>query len=73
MHFDQWIARRDPEIMGGELCFSGTRVPVAALFDYLSAGRTVEFFLEGYPTVSPEQVKGILAAYGTEAREPLTA
>lgn len=59
--------------MSGELCFTGTRVPVAALFDCLRAGRSVEFFLDGYPTVRPEQVKGILAAYGTEAREPLTA
>lgn len=26
---------RDPEIMSGTLCFTGTRVPVQNLFDYL--------------------------------------
>jgi len=36
----------DPEILSGTPCFSGTRVPVKSLIDYLAHGRSVEYFLE---------------------------
>jgi uncharacterized protein (DUF433 family) len=42
----------DPDIMGGVPVFTGTRVPVSYMFDYLKAGETVEVFLDHYPTVS---------------------
>ena len=42
----------DPEIMSGEPCFAGTRVPVRALLDYIEGDETLEAFLEQYPTVS---------------------
>ena len=41
----------DPEIMSGEACFAGTRVPVRALLDYIEGGETLDEFLEQYPTV----------------------
>jgi len=44
----------DPEIMHGQPVFSGTRVPVQTLFDYIEAGDPLEEFLEGFPTVSRE-------------------
>jgi uncharacterized protein (DUF433 family) len=44
---------RNPEILGGEPVFRGTRVPYQALLDYLEGGRhTLEDFLEDFPTVS---------------------
>ena len=48
------------EILGGLLVFTGTRVPVRNLFDYLVAGNTIKDFLEDFPTVSFEQVQYIL-------------
>ncbi len=49
------IIVRDPEIMWGEPCFRGTRVPFQALLDYLEGGRhTLDDFLEDFPTVSRE-------------------
>jgi uncharacterized protein (DUF433 family) len=42
----------DPEIMSGEPCFAGTRVPVRALLDYIEGGDTIDEFLEQYPTVT---------------------
>ena len=48
------------EIMGGTPVFSGTRVPVQTLFDYLEAGETIDDFLEGFPSVSRAQVIRIL-------------
>lgn len=44
------------EIMGGTPVFSGTRVPIQTLIDFLTAGDTIDDFLDGFPTVSREQV-----------------
>ena len=66
---ESWIAKRDPEIMGGELCFTGTRVPVETLFDYLDAGENIERFLKGFQTVSREQVSALLADSKAHALE----
>jgi len=38
--------------MHGTPVFKGTRVPLQNLFDYLEAGKSLEYFLEGFPTVS---------------------
>ncbi len=45
-----------PDVMGGTPVFAGTRVPVQTLLDYLKAGESIDDFLEGFPTVSKEQV-----------------
>jgi uncharacterized protein (DUF433 family) len=49
------VVHSDPEIMGGEPVFVGTRVPLYNLFDYLEAGDSLEVFLEQFPSVSREQ------------------
>jgi uncharacterized protein (DUF433 family) len=54
------IITRDPEVMGGTPVFRGTRVPVQTLLDYLEGGETIADFLEGFPSVSREQVVGFL-------------
>ena len=51
---------QDPEILGGEPVFAGTRVPVKSLFDHLEAGDSIEEFLEGFPSVKREQVIALL-------------
>jgi len=43
---------KDPEILGGEPVFRGTRVPFKVLIDYLEGGDTLGQFLEQYPSVS---------------------
>jgi uncharacterized protein (DUF433 family) len=45
---------KDPNILGGEPVFRGTRVPFKILIDYLEGGDTLDQFLEQYPTVSRE-------------------
>lgn len=50
----------DPEIMGGIPCFTGTRVPVQNLFDYLSGGYSLDQFLHQFPSVEREQVQAVL-------------
>ena len=50
----------NPNILGGTPVFAGTRVPVESLFDYLKRGRTLDYFLEQFPTVRREQVEQLL-------------
>ena len=46
--------------MGGTAVFAGTRVPVQTLLDYLEAGESIDDFLEGFPSVSRQQVVSFL-------------
>lgn len=46
--------------MSGTPVFCGTRVPVQTLLDYLEAGETIDDFLEGFPSVTREQVVAFL-------------
>ncbi len=54
------LVNRDPEIMSGTPCFSGTRVPVKTLFDYLEGASSLEDFLEDFPTVSRDHAVAVL-------------
>jgi uncharacterized protein (DUF433 family) len=47
--------------MSGTPAFCGTRVPVQTLIEYLEAGDSIDEFLEGFPTVTREQVIAFLA------------
>lgn len=49
-----------PNIQSGEPVFTGTRVPVKNLFQYLRGGDTVDEFLEQFPSVKREQVLELL-------------
>jgi len=51
----------NPEIMSGTPIFSGTRVPIQTLFDYLMDGCTLLEFLDNFPTVSQEATLKVLA------------
>lgn len=46
--------------LGGEPCFTGTRVPVRALIDYIEGGHPLAEFLEDFPTVSREHSVAVL-------------
>jgi len=48
------------KVQGGLPCFAGTRVPISSLFDHLRKGYTVDEFIADFPTVSKEQVEGLL-------------
>lgn len=54
------IVTSSKEVMGGTPVFAGTRVPIQTLIDYLTGGETIDDFLEGFPTVSREQVIAFL-------------
>jgi uncharacterized protein (DUF433 family) len=48
------------DVMGGTPVFTGTRVPVQTLLDYHEAGESINDFLQGFPSVSREQVINFL-------------
>ena len=50
----------DPETLGGEPVFAGTRVPFRNLIDCLEAGDSIDLFLYDFPTVSRDQVIAVL-------------
>ena len=54
------IVSRNPKVMNGALVFAGTRVPVEILIQHLTAGDSLNKFLEDFPTVSQEQVVAYL-------------
>ena len=62
------VISRDPEVMSGAICFTGTRVPVKNLFDYLEGASSLDDFLEDFPSISREKAVAVLEA----ARERLT-
>ncbi len=49
------VIQRSPEILSGTPVFTGTRVPVQTLIDYLEAGDRLDDFLDDFPTVTREQ------------------
>ncbi len=54
------IIRSSKDILGGEPVFSGTRVPVRTLIDYLEAGDRLDDFLDDYPTVTKQRAIEVL-------------
>ena len=54
------VVHSDPEILSGIAVFAGTRVPVRILFEFLSAGDSLDKFLDAYPSVSRDQAVAVL-------------
>ena len=50
----------NPEILGNQPVFKGTRVPVESLFDYLESGETLDIFLDNFPTVTRVQAMAVI-------------
>jgi uncharacterized protein (DUF433 family) len=50
----------NPERLGGVPVFTGTRVPVQTLLDYLEGGDPLPRFLEDFPSVSKEHAIAVL-------------
>ena len=59
----------NPRKLSGTPVFSGTRVPIKNLFDYLEEGDSLDVFLDDFPTVTREQV----IAFLEEAKDRILA
>ncbi|HEX9631821.1 MAG TPA: DUF433 domain-containing protein [Gemmatimonadales bacterium] len=58
-----------PARVGGEPCFTGSRVPVRTLIDYIEGGHQLGDFLADFPDVSREHAVAVLEL----ARQALVA
>ena len=54
------LITKSKDTLGGTPVFSGTRVPVKTLFEYLEAGDPLDAFLQQYPTVTREHAVAVL-------------
>jgi uncharacterized protein (DUF433 family) len=57
---DQTLITRDTDVLGGTPVFTGTRVPIQTLFDYLAAGQPLDDFLDDFPSVDRTQATAVL-------------
>ena len=60
---------RSPEKISGAWAFTGTRVPVYALFENLASGATIDEFVEWFPGVDKKQVRAMLEHDARALRE----
>ena len=69
MNWSEYISF-DPEIMQGQACIKGTRIPVSIVLDNLAEGRTEAQIMKSYPTLSQEAIRAALeyAAYLSKDR-----
>jgi uncharacterized protein (DUF433 family) len=54
------VVERHPHKVSGALIFRGTRVPVAAFFENLKDGASIDQFLDWFPGVTRAQVEALL-------------
>jgi len=59
----------DPSVCGGEICASGTRIPVTVILDNLAEGATKDEIVTSYPSLKPEHIDAALAYAAELARE----
>lgn len=51
----------NPQICGGEICATGTRIPVTVILDSLAEGATHDEVLASYPSLSVDHINAALA------------
>ena len=49
-----------PGLVSGTPVFTGSRVPIKTLFDYMSGNHSLDDFLDDFPTVRREQAEEVL-------------
>ncbi len=47
----------DPEIMGGQPCIRGLRIPVSLILRLLAGGKTIRRIIKYYPELEEEDIK----------------
>ena len=62
---------RTPGKISGAWAFTGTRVPVYALFENLAGGATIDEFVEWFPGVDRHQVQAVLEHEAKALRKAL--
>jgi uncharacterized protein (DUF433 family) len=59
----------NPQVSGGDLCATGTRIPVTVILDSLAEGATKDEVLASYPSLSVDHINAALAYAAELAHE----
>ena len=62
---------RDPQIVGGQLVFKGTRATLKTVLASLAEGATTAEILAAFPTLSEDDVRAAIAFAAASAQEDL--
>jgi len=62
----------DPEVLHGQACIKGTRIPVHQIVRMLANSDTVEDLLEEYPSINKEDILACLDYAASLAEEQIT-
>jgi uncharacterized protein (DUF433 family) len=65
------ILSSNPNVMGGDICFTGTRIPVVMLLDNVAAGTSWDEFYDAYPDLTPEMIQPVLEWENEQARKAM--
>lgn len=58
-----------PEVVHGQLCIKGTRIPVSVVLDNLAAGLSSAEIVRSYPSLTAEDIRAAIAYAAELARE----
>ncbi|HCG98668.1 MAG: hypothetical protein A2074_07225 [Candidatus Aquicultor primus] len=61
----------DPNIMGGQACIRGMRIPVSLIINLVASGMTAEDIIKEYPDLESEDIKEALRYASWLAKEEL--
>jgi uncharacterized protein (DUF433 family) len=61
--------KSDAAVCSGQLCASGTRVPVTCILDSLAEGANREQILKSYPSLKPEHIDAAISYAAELAHE----
>ncbi|MCL5022275.1 MAG: DUF433 domain-containing protein [Nitrospirae bacterium] len=61
----------DKEIMGGQACIRGMRIPVSLVVNLVANGMTTDEIIKEYPDLEPDDVKEALQYASWLAKEEL--
>ena len=70
MDYNEYIVR-DPKICGGEPVITGTRVTLRTVLASLADGDTIAEILDGFPALTEDAVRAVIAFAATSAQEDL--
>jgi uncharacterized protein (DUF433 family) len=65
----QDLFESNPNICGGEVCATGTRIPVTVILDSLAEGSTKEAILRSYPSLKSAHIDAALSYAADLAHE----
>ncbi len=65
------IITRDPQVCGGQPVIRGTRVPLRTVLASLADGDSIAEILRDFPTLTEQDVAGVIAFAAASAQEDM--